>query len=370
MADINNTLTVSFAVGNDSEIRSLEQVMVSVSLSIENYTVPYSLMQYHMMQTLFGIHFGQRDIDNLIWHTGARRGDIQISLRSPHATESILLPYRENDFVNNDNLEWSFMTVLHWGENPRGEWSVVVNFKSGEGYLQMLGLNVTFYGISEDSIASVSEDCSPQCRRKCAKSNNPDYCDACLYYRDTESLTCLDYCDNSKYEQYQNYCIPLRAPEDGNFENHMTSSTDHYTLVPTSTIVNLTSCTISCAGYVAASITTSQHREEITPTSTFLTRPCHPSCGSPETWRRHNSQFSVHFTWPMTSLGFNRHSSITRIAPSAVSDPAVGVATTHPTSFTPTPPSFHVATSTSSTLWPTAVLALSVFLPCLSLLFT
>ena len=370
VADINNTLRVFFAVGNDSEIRSLEHVTVRVSLAIENYTVPYSLTQYNIMQTLFGIQFEQTDIDNLLWHTGARRGHIQISLRSPHGTESILLPYRENDFVNSDNLEWSFMSVLHWGENPLGEWSVVVNFKSGEGYVQMLGLNMTFYGISEDSVASVSEDCSPQCRGKCAKNNSLDHCDTCWYYRDTESLTCLDYCDNSSYKQYQNYCIPLQVPEDS---IHITPSTDDlYTLIPNSLIVNptaLTSCTVFCASSFTTKRPKTDHIMPIATTWPSYSNSTSCVTCSPET-RTHMSQLPVHFTSPVTTLGDVRYSSVSgktadlsRIAPSAVSDPVVGVATIHSISSTPTSPPYHTVTSAaSSTLWPTAVISLSVCL--------
>lgn len=342
VADINNTLKISFAVGNDSDIHSLEHVVVKVSLSIENYTVSYSLVQYHIMQTLFGVHFQEKDIENLLWHTGARRGDIQISLISPHGTESVLLPYRENDFVNSDSLEWSFMSVLHWGENPRGRWSVVVNFKSGEGYVQMLGLNVTFYGISEDSVVSVAEDCSPQCRGKCAKSNSSDSCDACWYYRDAESLMCMDYCDNSSYELYQNYCIPLQVRGD-----HIASSTNR-NLIPDPTIVSPTGCTISHAAYTSSFPTSQYTREkDITPTET---QPSHssPTSDSPlsfigdMTVTRYSKTHPTH--WP-------------RITPSAV---PVNVVTAPPTSSTP--PS-HRTTIAGSTLWSTTVIAF------LSLLF-
>lgn len=255
------------------------------------------------------------------------------------------------------------MSVLHWGENPRGEWSVVVNFKSGEGYVQMMGLNVTFYGISEDSVASVSEDCSPQCRGKCAKSNSPDHCDACWYYRDTESLTCLDYCDNN-YEQYQNYCMPLRVREDSYFENHTTP----YTLIPTSVIVNPTSCTVSCADYASTNKQMSrQNTDDIVPTATFMTWPSEShsnftSCVtcSPDTWRTHRSQ---QFMSPVTTT-----IDLSRIAPSAVSDP-LRVATIHPIFSTSSPPYNSIYIVTSAALWPTAVISLSVFNMFISTIF-
>ena len=259
---------MSFVVENDSEIHSLEHVVVSISLSVENYTVSHTLAEYYVMQNLFGTYFEQTDINNLLEHTGARRGDITISLISPHNTESILLPYRERDFVNTDTLEWSYMSVLHWGENPHGEWSVVVNFKSGEGYVQLSGLNVTFYGISETSVPSVSENCSPQCNGKCAE-NGSDYCDVCKNYRDVKTLACMDFCDDRLYEQYRNYCIPLLSNSTLSLATPI--STDLYTLT-SEPIIATPTVVYSRTVASASSLITSRHRLEtdlISPSQTL-----------------------------------------------------------------------------------------------------
>ena len=232
-------------VENDSDILSLEHVVVSMSLSIANYTVPRILAQYHIMQTLVGAYFEQTDIDALIGHTGARRGDITISLVSPHGTESILLQHRKKDFINAEDLSWSFMSVLHWGEDPRGKWTVIVNFASSEGYVELSELNAIFYGVSETSETFVSQDCSPQCRGQCAVSK-PNVCNACKHYRIAETLQCVEFCDESMYKQHHNYCIPVEEHGDSDLVDNTTWSlttptpTDSYTLTSDPTTVAVT----------------------------------------------------------------------------------------------------------------------------------
>ena len=179
-------------------------MVINLSLSIENYTNPHAYAQYEIIQSLAGIHYDQIDIHNLIHHTGARRGDITIRLISPHGTVSHLLRPREKDFVNTEELSWSFMSVLHWGEDPRGEWALHLSFKSKEGYVQLRHLNVSMYGV-ESAVESVSRNCSPECNRGCA-AFGATYCDACKVYRDAETLKCTDNC-TEEFEIRNHYCI-------------------------------------------------------------------------------------------------------------------------------------------------------------------
>ena len=183
--------------------------MLFRSLSIKNYTHTHIYIQYQLMQSLIGA--GQMDINDLINHTGARRGDITITITSPHGTVSLLLPTRERDFVNAEELSWSFLSVLHWGEDPRGEWVVLVEFQSNEGYVQLKDLNVTFYGIAS-SAEAVSRDCSLECKGGCAAIGIA-YCDACQLYRSAETLDCMDNC-TEEFELHHSYCIQASADDD------------------------------------------------------------------------------------------------------------------------------------------------------------
>ncbi|XP_013385103.1 neuroendocrine convertase 2-like [Lingula anatina] len=55
----------------------------------------------------------------------SRRGDIQLTLISPAGTRSELLSLRPYD-DSKKGIDFTFMTVRNWGENPRGTWTLVV----------------------------------------------------------------------------------------------------------------------------------------------------------------------------------------------------------------------------------------------------
>lgn len=55
-----------------------------------------------------------------------RRGDIEITLRSPNGYISQLSTQRRNDFTTTGYHGWKFMTVKHWDENPVGIWTITV----------------------------------------------------------------------------------------------------------------------------------------------------------------------------------------------------------------------------------------------------
>ncbi|EDO33327.1 predicted protein, partial [Nematostella vectensis] len=55
-----------------------------------------------------------------------RRGALSIEIRSPMGTTSQLLSTRKYDTSTNGLKDWSFMTVHFWGEDPAGEWEVII----------------------------------------------------------------------------------------------------------------------------------------------------------------------------------------------------------------------------------------------------
>ncbi|ELT97733.1 hypothetical protein CAPTEDRAFT_161485 [Capitella teleta] len=56
-----------------------------------------------------------------------RRGDVQIKLRCPSGTESILGASRPHDDSRDGFQGWTFSTVRCWGENPIGKWTLLVS---------------------------------------------------------------------------------------------------------------------------------------------------------------------------------------------------------------------------------------------------
>ncbi|KAK9248622.1 peptidase S8/S53 domain-containing protein [Lipomyces tetrasporus] len=55
-----------------------------------------------------------------------RRGDLSVWLTSPFGTVSILATTRVNDNSNEGIVDWTFMSVAHWGESGVGNWTLTV----------------------------------------------------------------------------------------------------------------------------------------------------------------------------------------------------------------------------------------------------
>jgi kexin len=66
-----------------------------------------------------------------------RRGDLSVELRSPSGMVSHLSTARRDDEAPYGYIDWTFMSVAHWGESGTGNWTVVVkdtkpgNLKTG-----------------------------------------------------------------------------------------------------------------------------------------------------------------------------------------------------------------------------------------------
>jgi len=61
-----------------------------------------------------------------------RRGSVQMFLRSPMGTRSMILSERPNDDDSQDGFtKWPFMTTHTWAEYPRGKWTLEVTFIDG-----------------------------------------------------------------------------------------------------------------------------------------------------------------------------------------------------------------------------------------------
>jgi len=98
------TLETSACVGTDTEVNYLEHVQALITLNT------------------------------------TRRGDVELFLRSPMGTRSMILSTRPNDDDGRDGFtKWPFMTTHTWAEYPRGKWTLEVRFNSprvNEGYLK------------------------------------------------------------------------------------------------------------------------------------------------------------------------------------------------------------------------------------------
>ncbi|KAL2820238.1 peptidase S8/S53 domain-containing protein, partial [Aspergillus cavernicola] len=81
-----------------------------------------------------------------------RRGDLSVELRSPEGVISHLSTARKNDDAPLGYVDWTFMTVAHWGESGVGTWTVIVkdtNVNDDVG--QFLDWRLNFWGEAVDA---------------------------------------------------------------------------------------------------------------------------------------------------------------------------------------------------------------------------
>ncbi len=76
------------------------------------------------------------------------RGDLQIVLTSPDGTDSILAQQHSDP---NPDIDFTFLSVRHWGEGADGEWTVKVNDYEEEDEGVLRGLTLTLFGTAAAS---------------------------------------------------------------------------------------------------------------------------------------------------------------------------------------------------------------------------
>ena len=178
-----------------------------MSLYVRGYSY-YSEFDYDDFSDAYYYYYN--DIDRIydwLQSPHPRRGDIKIELTSPHGTTSVLLPYRNYDFVNEEGYDdWPFMSVHFWGENPVGTWTLKITYKSGSGYVNMSGLSMTLYGTATvpTAVSNIPTTCDPSCARGCS-GDGPFACDSCQNYRVASTMECVEQCPNNTHA-YKAYC--------------------------------------------------------------------------------------------------------------------------------------------------------------------
>ncbi|OBZ89575.1 Protease KEX1 [Choanephora cucurbitarum] len=131
-----------------------------------------------------------------------RRGDLEILLESPHGVVSQLATPRRNDKSSAGLMDWTFMTVKHWEENPVGNWTLrIVDGKHPETTGQFIDWKLTLWG-------EISEEFS-----KGEVNTHHISVDDFEHQNDLNNQSLLDNTNTNK----------TRLPESGNDENSGTS---------------------------------------------------------------------------------------------------------------------------------------------------
>ena len=219
----------------DGDISFLEHVVVKTTLMP---TFRFAEDEENFFQRIFD-YDGSDNFEEILTFlsfilsttTAPKRGDIQVEMLSPMGTLSILLPYRYNDMVptqsiftptlsalfgsrvfhNNGEgyIDWPFMSVHYWGEDPRGEWTLTFRYRGDYHYLAAFeDLSVTLYGTDEipEAVRNSSE-CHRLCEGGCARSGSSEFCHSCIEgtLRNAETLECINECP-SGFEELNGYC--------------------------------------------------------------------------------------------------------------------------------------------------------------------
>ncbi|XP_070391436.1 neuroendocrine convertase 1-like [Dermacentor albipictus] len=89
----------------------------------------------------------------------SQRGALDVYLRSPAGTESVLLYRRAKDTTGQGFRNWTFLTVHLWGEDPRGLWVLVIRDKFGQDNVGRLNaVSMTLSGTSEQPAYQVARN--------------------------------------------------------------------------------------------------------------------------------------------------------------------------------------------------------------------
>ena len=140
------------------------------------------------------------------------RGDLQIELTSPSGTLSVLLQPRPLDNKPGEYVDWPFMSVMFWGENPTGQWTLNIKTSGISGVMDVSRVEFLFYGVSRvpEAVANIPDKCHSDCKRGCAREG-PHYCDSCVNLRNAHTLECIDQCPLG-YTERSGYCYDASKP--------------------------------------------------------------------------------------------------------------------------------------------------------------
>ena len=215
--------------------------MVTTTLSIKGVAISSQFDYDDFYEELYYTYDNIDYIYDWLQNPHPRRGDIKIELTSPQGTKSVLLPYRNYDFINEEGYDnWPFMSVHFWGENPLGTWTLKITYKSGSGYVRMSGLKMTLYGTATvpSAVSSIPTTCHSSCARGCS-GDGPEHCDSCVNYRIASNFRCVDDCPTNTYD-YKKYCFGDGSiPNDGQTSNINPTTTTSNTDATSSVVIKV-----------------------------------------------------------------------------------------------------------------------------------
>lgn len=178
-------------------LRSLEFVVVTMTLTVGGNNVRSLTQSEATDEVISDIQEGRNTGNPDYYRNRVKRGDISATLTSPNGTVSTILFNRPWDITTADGYDsWPFKTVLHWGENPVGQWALHVHFNNpiSGSFARVRAVSVDFYGVTEipAAVRQIPSQCDSACARGCS-GTGPEDCDACAsgLVRNATTLECI-----------------------------------------------------------------------------------------------------------------------------------------------------------------------------------
>ena len=206
-AQFNNPFSATLNYNGQNGITYLEQAVVTITLRVVG-----AIPQYDTDQAAEVIS-ASSDLNIDTFADFVKRGDIQVHLTSPSGTKVTLLFYRPYDIVTEGYIGWGFRSVLHWGEDPSGNWTVTVDWGNSKTlpFVSVSDISLALYGVTgtPSAVQQIPEMCHSACSRPqgCAQGGGSQYCDSCAssYLRNDTTLLCIS----------PNECTPPNAVASG-----------------------------------------------------------------------------------------------------------------------------------------------------------
>ncbi|XP_051947682.1 furin-1-like [Xyrauchen texanus] len=109
-----------------------------------------------------------------------RRGNLAIYLISPQGTRSTLLAPRPHDYSSEGFNDWAFMTTHSWDEDPRGEWTLVIeNVAGSSDYGTLTQFMLVLYGTASSLSGPFTPDSSQTADISCKTYDLNAICTEC-----------------------------------------------------------------------------------------------------------------------------------------------------------------------------------------------
>ncbi|PPQ93274.1 hypothetical protein CVT25_015272 [Psilocybe cyanescens] len=128
--------------GDDKEYRGGEFIPPTGLES--KMTITKTMMEESNLEAL-------EHINVRVWIDHASRGEVEVEIVSPNGIKSVLGGRRTSDRDSSGYPGWMFMSVKHWGENPVGDWTIMVKDQNNpQSNGSFLGWNMILWGSTID----------------------------------------------------------------------------------------------------------------------------------------------------------------------------------------------------------------------------